>query len=89
MWTRVLGALLIALSGFLRSLWRIARQLFHEIAGALFLLFAVIGSVSVWREWQRGSAIWLIAGVAAFTLMMAAFAFSSFRSARGLRENGK
>lgn len=89
MWTRILGALLIALSGFLRTLWRIARQLLHEIAGALFLVFAVIGGVSVWREWQRGSATWLVGVVAAFTLLMAAFAFSSFRSARGLRGNGK
>ena len=89
MWTRVLGALLVALGGFLVTLWRIVRQLLHEMAGALFVLFAVLGGVSVWREWQRGSAEWILGVTAGFTAMMAAFAFASFRSARRLNEKGK
>ena len=89
MWGRLLAALLVALSGFFRSLWRITRQLFHEAAGALFVVFAVIGGAGVWREWKRGSAAWLLAVVATFTVMMAAFAWSSFRSARRLNEDRK
>lgn len=86
MWTRVLGALLVALSGFLRTLWNAARQLFHEVTGALFLVFAVAGGVATWREWRRGSAAWLVGLVAAFALMMAGFALSAFRRARRLGE---
>ena len=86
---RILTALAVALRGFLATLWRLLRQLLHEVAGALFVLFALLGCVSVWREWKRGSAAWLIGVVAAFTVMMAAFAFSSFRSARRLKANEK
>ncbi len=69
----------------LRRLFRIARQLFHETTGSLFVLFALIGGVGAWREWHRGAAQWLIALSIAFALMMAVFAVSSFRSARRVR----
>ena len=82
---RLIGALILVLSGFLRSLWRVARQLFHEMTGAFFVLFALLGAASVWREWQRGSAQWLIGLSVAFTVMMTAFAVASFRSARRVR----
>ena len=82
---RLIGALILVLSGFLRSLWRVARQLFHEASGAFFLLFAVVVATSVWREWRRGSAEWLIGLSVAFTVMMTAFAIASFRSARRVR----
>jgi len=85
-WTRILGALGVALGAFLVSLWRILRQLLHEIAGALFVVFAVMGGASVWREWQRGAPEWMLALVAGFTGMMAAFAVASFRSAGRLSE---
>jgi glycerol uptake facilitator-like aquaporin len=81
----VILALLAALAEFLRTLWRVARQLFHEVTGALFVLFAVVGAASVWHEWRRGSAEWLIGLAVAFTLMMAYFALASFRSARRVR----
>ena len=86
---RILTALVVALGGFLATLWRVLRQLFHETAGTLFALFALLGGVSAWREWKRGSAAWLIAVAAGFAVMMTAFAFSSFRSAHRLKENGK
>ena len=87
---RLLGALLVALSGFLATLWRILRQILHETAGALFVLFAVLGGLSAWREWQRGAADWIIGVSLAFAAMMAAFALASFRSGRRLarKENG-
>lgn len=86
MWTRILGALLVALSGFLGTLWRILRQVLHEAAGTFFLVFALAGGYSAWREWQRGSATWLIGVSAGFAAMMAAFALASFRSARKLEK---
>ena len=82
---RVIGALLAALGGFLLSLWRVLRQLFHEVAGALFVVFAVIGAAGAWREWRRDAPGWVIAVAAVFTLVMAYFAVASFRSARRVR----
>ena len=82
---RVIAALLAALRAFLGSAWRVARQLFHEITGAFFLLFAVVGGVDAWRHWRRGSDVWMLGLALAFTLMMAAFAFAAFRSARRTR----
>ena len=89
MWTRILGALLVALGGFLGTLWRILRQILHETAGALFLVFAAAGAWAAWREYQRGSALWIIGVTVGFAAMMAAFAFTSFRSARKLGEKAK
>ena len=83
--TQLLGALGRAADGFLRTLLRIARQLFHETTGTLFLLFAILGATAAWREWQRGSAQWLVAVAITFTLMMAAFAAASFRRVRRVR----
>lgn len=80
-----MAALLVALAAFFRSIWRVIRQLFHEVTGVFFLLFAVIGGVNSWRHWQRGSALWIFGIALAFTLMMAVFAVAAFRSARRLR----
>ncbi len=77
--------MLAALTAFVRSVVRVVRQLFHEVAGAFFLLFAAIGGVSVWRYWKLGSELWVLGIALAFTLMMAGFAFASFRSARRVR----
>ncbi len=83
---RHLGAALARAAGsFARTAARIARQLFHETTGALFFLFALVGAVAAWREWQKGSAQWLVGVTIAFAVMMAAFAVASFRSARRIR----
>lgn len=79
------NALAQAAGGFVRVLLRIARQLFHETTGALFFTFAIAGAVTAWRQWQKGRAQWLVALAIGFTLMMAAFAVASFRSARRVR----
>ncbi len=86
-WTTaiVTRALVRGLAEFLHSFWRAARQLFHEATGAFFIVFAGIGALSAWRQWQRGSAEWLVAVSVAFTLMMGGLAAASFRSARRLR----
>ncbi len=75
-------ALLRAGGSFFRTLWRIARQVFHEATGAFFVVFAVVGAAGAWREWKKEGALWLVAVSIGFSLMMAAFAFAAFRSAR-------
>ena len=77
----MIGALLLAASGLLKTLWRVARQLFHETAGALFIVLAVLGAASAWREWRRGSGEGFIGLGIGFALVMGAFAVASFRSA--------
>ncbi len=90
MWLRLLGAVLVAASTFLKALWRAAITLLHEATGAMFVLFAAIGAASAWREWQRGAAFWVISLSALFMLGMSAFAVASFRKAwRTRTENGK
>lgn len=81
----VSSALGAAAGTLLRTLLRVARQLFHEVTGSLFVLFAVIGSVSAWRTWEKGAAQWKVGLAIGFALMMAAFAVASFRSARRVR----
>ena len=81
----MIAALLAALAEILRSLGRVLRQMFHEVTGAFFLLFAVVGGFSTWRYWQRGSELWILGIAVSFTVMMAAFAFAAFRSARRVR----
>ncbi len=79
------NALAKAGGGFARVLLRVARQLFHETTGAVFFTFAIAGVVAAWRQWQKGTAQWLVALAIGFALMMVAFAVGSFRSARRVR----
>ncbi len=82
---QLIAALATAAGAFLRTLGRIARQLFHETTGALFFVFAIAGATAAWRAWQKGSAQWLVGLAIGFALMMTAFAVASFRSARRVR----
>jgi len=68
-----------------RSFWKLTRQLFHEMTGALFALFAFSGALSAWRQWMHGRVVWLTALTIAYSLMMAAFSVTSFRSAGRVR----
>lgn len=70
---------------FFATLWRIARQIFHETTGALFAVFALAGGLAAWREWQRGDRTWLVWLSIAFVVMMGSFAVASFRKARRVR----
>jgi hypothetical protein len=69
----------------LRAWWRVARQLFHEMTGALFGLFAISGGLAAWRQWNHVRVPWLLAATIAYSLMMAIFCFVSFRNARRVR----
>lgn len=75
----MLEALIRAVTAFVQAMWRVARQLFHEVTGAFFVLFTVIGGAAAWREWKQGAADWKIAVAAGFAVMMAMFAVSAFR----------
>ena len=69
----------------LRVFWRVARQVFHEATGALFGLFAVYGLVLAWRTWHHKPVLWLVGLAVIYAVMMAAFAFGSFRRAKRVR----
>lgn len=79
------GAIRRSTGGFFRTLLRVSRQVFHEMTGALFGVFAFSAATSAWRGWHRGSAQWMVALSTGFALLMAAFAVSAFRSARRVR----
>ena len=81
----MLPALWGAIVVTLRTLWRVTRQLFHEMTGALFGLFAAWAAFAVWRQWKQRPALWLMGFAIAYAVMMAAFAFASFRRARRVR----
>ena len=82
---RTIVALYRAARIFLATLWRVARQVFHETAGAIFLVFAITGGFGAWREWKHASAAWIVTACVLFTLMMVAFSLTSFRDARRVR----
>src|ERR1700751_2681700 len=68
-----------------RALWRIARQVFHEFAGAMFIVFAVYGVMAAWRQWKTRPVLWLIGFAIVYALMMTIFGLVSFRRARRVR----
>lgn len=70
---------------FLRNLWRVARQVFHETTGTFFALFALYGALAAWRQWRYRPTPWVIAFAAIYALMMAVFAWGAFRRARRVR----
>ena len=65
-----------------RVLWRAARELFHEVTGALFFLIALSAIQSAWRAWQRGAGQWLVGISAGYALLMILFGVLSFRDSR-------
>ena len=69
----------------LRVFWRVTRQLFHEATGALFGLFAAWAAFAAWKQWKQRPILWLMGLAIAYAIMMAAFAFASFRRARRVR----
>ena len=69
----------------LRVLWRVTRQLFHEATGALFGVFAAYGAYAAWRQWKQRPILWVMGFAIVYAIMMAAFAFGSFRRARRVR----
>jgi hypothetical protein len=70
-------------SGFTRF-WRTLKQLFHELTGAIFAVFAFAWLNAALRAWTRDVARWLIATSVLVAALFAFFAVTSFRRARKL-----
>ena len=67
-----------------RRLWRVLKQLFHELIGAAFAALALAWLNALLRAWTRDVAHWLIALAAAVVAVFVFFAVTSFRKARKL-----
>ncbi len=72
-------------AGGFRRLWRVTRQLFHEMVGATFAVLALAWANAAVRASRRDVAHWLISTAVVVALIMAAFALTSFRRARRVR----
>ena len=67
-----------------RRLWRVLRQLFHEVIGAVFAVLALGWLNAAFRAWTRDVARWLIGIAVAVAFLFVFFAVTSFRRARKL-----
>ena len=65
--------------------WRTLKQLFHEVVGGIFLVLSLAWLQSTIRAYTRDVAHWLVGVAFGIALLMAAFAWTSFRRARQLR----
>ncbi len=65
-------------------LWRVLKQLFHELVGATFAVLALAWFNSAIRASGRDAAHWLVALPVVVGLIFVAFAFTSFRRSRQL-----
>lgn len=70
--------------GFAR-VWRTLRQLFHEVVGGIFLVLSLAWLQSAIRAYTRDVAHWLVGLAFGIAIVMAVFAWTSFRRARQLR----
>ena len=70
--------------GGFRRLWRVLRQLFHEVTGAVFAVLALGWLNAALRAWTRDVARWLIGMAVAVALLFMFFAVTSFRKAHRL-----
>jgi hypothetical protein len=70
--------------GGFRRLWRVLKQLFHEMTGAVFAVLALGWLNAALRAWARDVAHWLIAIAVAVAGLFVFFAVTSFLRARRL-----
>lgn len=70
--------------GGFRRLWRVLRELFHEVVGAVFAVLAVGWFNAAFRAWSRDASRWLVALAVAVAGLLVFFSVTSFRSARKL-----
>lgn len=70
--------------GGFHRLWRVLKQLFHEVIGATFAVLALAWLNSGIRAWTRDITPWLIAIPVCIAALFVFFAVSSFRKARKL-----
>ncbi len=78
---KLLRAMWVGLKAFLRAAWVSVRQLFHQITGVFFLMFAVVGWSALIRWWHRWPTHKLVvAGI--FAGVFTVFTIESFIKAR-------
>jgi len=70
--------------GGFQRFWRALKQLFLEVAGAMFAFVGIVWLNVALRSWSRDIAHWLVAAAVAFAFLFFFFALSSFRRARRL-----
>jgi hypothetical protein len=81
---RFLYAAWQGIKAFLRSVWVAAQQVFHQVTGVFFFLFAALGWAALIREWHRWPAYKLVvAGI--FTAVFTFFTIQAFVSARRVK----
>ena len=80
-----IGAAWRAGTTMFRAFWKLARQLFHEATGTLFALFSLYGGAAWWKQFRAPGGKWIAVFALAYAVIMACFAFLSFRSARRVR----
>jgi hypothetical protein len=68
-----------------RVLWRAARELFHEVTGAVFFILAVAAIQASWRAWHNGGGRWLVGVTVGYAIVMVLFGVLSFRDSRRVR----
>ncbi|MGH9741013.1 MAG: hypothetical protein ACRD51_01545 [Candidatus Acidiferrum sp.] len=70
--------------GSFHRFWRALKQLFLEVAGAVFAFLGIVWFNLAFRSWTHDVARWLIAAAVAVALLFFFFAVTSFRRARKL-----
>ena len=70
--------------GGFRRLWRVLRQLFHEVVGAVFAVLALGWLNAALRAWTRDASRWLVALAVFVAALLVFFAVTSFRYSRKL-----
>ena len=68
--------------GGFRRLWRVLRQLFHEVVGAVFAILALGWLNAAFRAWARDASRWLVVLAVSVAGLLVFFAVTSFRYAR-------
>jgi hypothetical protein len=72
--------------GFFRTLFRVARAVFHETVGALFFVLALTWLTATFRMWQQDTySHWILIAAGSFALVLIVFGILSFRAARRVR----
>jgi len=69
----------------LRILWRAARELFHEVTGAVFFILAFAALSASWRAFHNGAGRWLVGMIAGYALLMIFYGLLSFRDSKRVR----
>jgi len=73
-----------AAGGFSRF-WRTLKQTFHEVVAAIFAVLALAWLQSAIGAWTRDVSRWLIGAALGVAVLLAVFAWTSFRRGRELR----